>query len=98
MTGLMELQQAVENLHNCHAKHREQVWVIEQYKDQTVWEGPVEIFNIEVHPQATVCYAWSSAIEGSEKRRFYAVLHIPPVESPEDAVRASIVRNHRGKV
>ena len=90
-----QLKSMVENLHNCRAKHREQVWVIEQYEDQTVWEGPVEIFNIEGHSQATICYAWSSPIEGSKKRRFYAVLHIPPVESPEDAVRASIVRNHK---
>jgi hypothetical protein len=38
---------------------------------------------------------WSSLIEGSTKRRHYAVLHIPPVDSPEKAVRASIVADQR---
>jgi hypothetical protein len=27
----------------------------------------------------------------SDKRRFFAVLHIPPITSPIDAVRAAIV-------
>jgi hypothetical protein len=34
-------------------------------------------------------------IEGSTKRRYYAVLHIPPVDSPEKAVRATIVQDAR---
>ncbi len=40
-------------------------------------------------------YAWSSPIEGSNKRRFYAVLHIPPIDSPLQAVRAAIVAEHQ---
>ncbi len=92
-----ELKRAVENLHNCRAKHRKEVSVIEQFEGKTVWQGTVHVFDIEGHPQAKVCYAWSSPIEESEKRRFYAVLHMPPVESPEDAVRAAIVRNHKQK-
>ena len=35
--------------------------------------------------------AWLSPIEGSAKRRFFAVLHQPPVDSPYAAVRAPIV-------
>jgi hypothetical protein len=31
--------------------------------------------------------------EGSDKRRFFAVLHQPPIASPVDAVRAAIVGN-----
>jgi hypothetical protein len=42
-------------------------------------------------------YAWSSPIEGSEKRRFFAVLHIPPIDSPITAVRAASVAAHRPK-
>ena len=34
-------------------------------------------------------------LEESEKRRFFAVLHLPPITSPVDAVRAAIVREHR---
>jgi hypothetical protein len=54
-----------------------------------VWEGVVHVFEIYGHDKAT--YAWSSPIEGSDKRRFFAVLHLPPVTSPTEAVRAAIV-------
>jgi hypothetical protein len=62
---------------------------------QTVWEGVVHVFELEGHPKATRAYAWSSPIEGSTKRRFFAVLHIPPVTSPVEAVRAAIVQEHK---
>jgi len=38
---------------------------------------------------------WSSPIEGSTKRRYYAVLHVPPIDSPEKAVRAAIVQDYK---
>ena len=40
-------------------------------------------------------YAWSSPIEGSTKRRFFAVLHQPPVDSPQVAVRAAIIAERK---
>jgi hypothetical protein len=40
-----------------------------------VWESAVHIFDLEGHPTASRAYAWSSSIEGSDKRRFFAVLH-----------------------
>jgi hypothetical protein len=48
-------------------------------------------------PTATRAYAWSSPIAGSDKRRFYAVLHVPPVNSAADAMRAAIVADYRNK-
>jgi hypothetical protein len=90
-----ELRQAVEHLHQCRAVLREAVPVVERFKDRTVWDGTVHIFDLSGHPNATTCYAWSSEIAGSQKRRFYAVLKSPPVSSPADAVRASIVADHR---
>lgn len=62
----------------------------ETFKGATVWEGDVQVFALVGHPTAKRCYAWSHASEGT-KRRFYAVLHAPPVDSPLTAVRASIV-------
>lgn len=47
------------------------------------------------HPTATRAYAWSSPIEGSAKRRFFAVLHQPPVDGPQAAVRAAIMAEQR---
>lgn len=63
-------------------------------KGQPVWEGDVQVFELEAPPR-TRCYAWSSPIEGSGRRRFFAVLHQPPVDSPEKAVRGSIVHGYR---
>jgi len=93
--NLKELKQAVERLHECTASHIEDVAVVEKFGEKTVWSGVVAVFRLKGHPQATKCYAWSSPIEGSTKRRYYAVLHIPPIDSPEKAVRASIVHNHK---
>ena len=71
--------------------------VKEEFEGQTAWEGIVHVFDLADHTEADRCYAWSSPIDGSEKRKFYAVLHIPPVDSPEKAVRASIIQDHRNK-
>ena len=91
-TGLIE---AVERLHHCRASFLEDVAVVEKFGDETVWSGIVSIFLIKGNTQADKCYAWSSPIEGSTKMRYYAVLHIPPIDSPEKAVRASIVQEHK---
>jgi hypothetical protein len=45
---------------------------------------------------ADKCYAWSSPLEGSTKRGYYAVLHISPIDSPEKAVRAAIIQAYKG--
>jgi hypothetical protein len=45
--------------------------------------------------EATRAYAWSSPIEGSDKRRFFAVLHQGAITGPAEAVRAAIVAEHR---
>jgi hypothetical protein len=66
-----------------------------QSATQPVWEGIVHVFNLEGHPKATRAYAWSSPIEGSTKRRFFAVQHVGPIKSPVDAVRAAIVAEHQ---
>jgi len=52
---------------------------------------------VEGHPRAKHAYAWSSAIEGSDKRKFYAVLDLPPITSPVEAVRASIASDYAQK-
>jgi hypothetical protein len=94
-----DLKKAIEKLHNCRASHIEDVIVLEKFGSDTVWEGTISVFELKGHSKATKCYAWSSPVDGSTKRRYYAVLHIPPVDSPEKAVRASIVQDHKtGKI
>ncbi len=92
-----DLKQAVERLHHCQASFLEDVAVVEMFGEKTVWQGVVSVFGIKGHFQAKKCYAWSSPIEGSTKRRYFAVLHVPPIDSPEKAVRASIVHDHKEK-
>jgi hypothetical protein len=86
-----ELQRAVERMHTCKATLIQSVPIVETFEGKTVWEGIVHVFDLEAHMTATRAYAWSSAIEGSDKRRFFAVLHQGPVKSPAEAVRAAIV-------
>src|ERR1039458_5318888 len=90
-----ELKKAGEAQHGSTATHMQSVPVKETFGDKTVWEGIVHVFRIHGHPKAIQAYAWSSPIEGSDKRRFFAVLHVPPITSPADAVRAAIVAESR---
>jgi hypothetical protein len=87
-----ELRDAVERLHGCPAQLVEAVPLSESFEGQPVWHGVVHVFDLGGHRSADRCYAWSSQIEGSDQRRFFAVLHTPPVASPADAVRAVIVQ------
>ena len=86
-----ELRNAVERMRHCSARLIQSVPIREWFEHETVWESAVHIFDLEGHPTASRAYAWSSSIEGSDKRRFFAVLHQPPITSPVDAVRAAIV-------
>lgn len=89
------LLRAVERMHTCKATLVQSVPVTETFDDKTVWKGVVHVFDLKAHLTANRAYAWSSPIEGSDKRRFFAVLHLPPVTSPVEAVRAAIIGEHR---
>jgi hypothetical protein len=89
---LARLQVAVSQLHNCGATWRETVPVREVFRGKTIWQGNVEVFDLAGHPKAKRAYGWSHP-EGDDNKgeRFVAVLEIPPVDSPETAVKVSIV-------
>ncbi|MFQ5853891.1 MAG: hypothetical protein ACE5JU_25305 [Candidatus Binatia bacterium] len=89
------LKEAIRNLHGCEATWVESVPVKETFQGQTVWEGIVQVFDLHGHPEATRCYAWSHALDDTEKRRFVAVLHQGPVDSPQAAAQAAIVQEYR---
>lgn len=86
-----QLKAFVESRHRGKARLLQVVPVKETFAGQTVWEGAVSIFDIAGNPAATRAYGWSSPIEGSEKRRFFAMLHVGPIDSPLAAIRAAIV-------
>jgi hypothetical protein len=93
--SIESLKAAVEGMHGGTATFVQAVPVKEMFKREVVWEGVVHIFDVDLSGSSKVAYAWSSPIEGTEKRRFFAVLGIPPINSPGDAVRAAIVAEHR---
>ncbi len=101
MLGIMdvspdELRLAIESQHGGYAHFVQSVPVHEEYEGEPVWDGIVHVFRLEDHPTATRAYAWSTLLdEGTGRRRFYAVLHAGPVQSPTDAVRAAIVAEHK---
>lgn len=91
------LREAVRNLHGCESVWIESVRVKETFEGQSVWEGTVQVFDLVGHPTANRCYAWSYETGEGGKRRFIAVLHQGPVDSPQAAVRAAIVQDSRQK-
>jgi hypothetical protein len=82
------IRQAVEAMHGCTAAHEGSVPVIEMFGKQKVWEGIVESFALSGHPKAKRCYGWS--FEDNGETRYIGVLELPPVKSPQTAVRAAI--------
>ncbi len=94
-TSIKALQKAILDLHGCKATWVKSVPVKEVFEGETVWEGVVQVFNLEGHPKATRCYVWSHGLDNSKKRRFFAVLHQGPINSPWAAIRATIVSEFR---
>jgi hypothetical protein len=88
--GLPAFQDAIRHVHECESRHVETVPLHETHDGETVWNGAVEVFDLLGHPRATRAYAWSEAATGA-KRRFFVVLHVPPVDSPVAALRVSIL-------
>ena len=89
------LATAVEAQHGGAATLVQSVPVRETFGGAPAWEGVVHVFDLAGNPNASRAYAWSSPIDGSDRRRFFAVLHMGAIKSPVDAVRAAIVAEHR---
>lgn len=96
MSYIEELRDVIRRLHGAEATHVESVAVKETFKGQTVWEGIVEVFDLVGHPTAHRVYAWANDTSDTERpRQHVTVLHLHPVKSAQDAVRAAIVQEFR---
>ena len=82
------LSDGIRATHNCECAHAGTSHVHEQMDGETVWEGDVEIFDLEGHPEATKAFAWGWDVEGEV--RCLAIINVPPIESPREAVQAAI--------
>ena len=88
-----KLREAIETTHKCKARHVRSDLVIEFFRGELAWEGIVETFHLDGHPGAECCYAWSFTENGEQK--YTTVLEIPPVDSPQSAVKVAIASNAR---
>jgi len=91
---IARLQKAILKLHGCRSSFAGYDAVHETFQGQTVWDGTVATFELIWHPMAKIAYAWSHETDEGG-RRDVAVLQMPPVVTPVDAVRASIVAESR---
>ncbi len=94
--GVDALREAIKYTHGVDSKFLESVPVHETFEGAIVWDGEVQVFELVRHPQARKAYAWSHETEPG-RRRFYAVLHVGPVDSAVAAVRAAIVADARSR-
>lgn len=90
---IKSLRKAVRDLHRCKVRYIKSVSVEEIFNGETAWKGDVAIFQLHGHVKTNRCYAWSFK-EGSETKRV-TVLEIPPVDSPQSAVRISVASKAR---
>ena len=91
--SIESLKAAVEGMHGGTATFVQAVPVREEFEGRL--GGVVHVFDM-VHSLATKAYAWSSPVEGSNKRRIFAVLQ-RPINTPPMPPRA-IVWNTEGIV
>ena len=96
MSHIQELRDVIHRLHGGTATHIQSVPVKETFRGETVWDGVVEVFLLVGHPKANRIYAWAHDTDDPANPKHYVtVLHIPPVVSPQTAVRAAIVQEFR---
>ena len=90
---MTELQNAIRAIHGCESQWEASVRVEEKFEGKTAWSGIVEVFALVGHPTAKYAYAWTYR-EGNQNKTT-VVLKIPPVDSPQTAVRIAIASKAR---
>lgn len=88
-----KIKDAVETMHHCNALHVGSEPVIEHFRGKVVWDGVVDTFQLEGHPNAARCHAWS--YEENGETQYVIVLELPPVIGPNSAVKVAIAAKAR---
>lgn len=89
------LKKAIKATHGCEALYVQTVPVTETFRGKIAWEGNVEVFVAIDHPKAKICYAWGYPDKGAWE--ITAVLEIPPVKSPQMAVKVAIAAHAKAQ-
>ena len=90
---ITKLKDAIRATHGCESLHVQSVPVKEVFKGETAWEGTVEVFELVGHPKSTHAYAWT--YRDGKQNKPTIVLKIPPVDSPQSAVKVAIAAKAR---
>lgn len=97
MTEIERLRKSIWDLHQAVGHHVRSEPVNETFEGKVVWQGVVEVFEIQGrHPKAKMAYAWSYKDDNGQVHQV-AILGVPPVNSAQDAVRAYIVTQAQKK-
>jgi hypothetical protein len=87
--AIQGIQSAIKAQHGCDSRHIESVPVHEVFQGQTAWRGTVEVFHLMGHDKAKRVYAWQYQ-DDNNRTKTVTVLEIPPVNSPQTAVKVAI--------
>jgi hypothetical protein len=88
--GAEQLKRVIESQHGGTATFVQAMRIMTPKAAQSDWDGIVHVFDLQNNPQAKRAYAWASAIQGSNKPRYFAVLHTGKVTDPVEAVKAAV--------
>ena len=90
---IIELQNAIRATHECESWWEASVKVEEKFEGKTAWSGIVEGFALVGHPKAKYAYAWTC--RDGDQNKTTVVLKLPPVDSPQSAVKVAIAAKGR---
>jgi hypothetical protein len=88
LKNIKSLQRAIKPVDGCDSKYVDSIPVHEVFRRETAWQGTVEVFDLLSDEKAKRCYACQ--YEDGKEIETVAILEIPPVDSPESAVRVAI--------
>ena len=87
------LKEAVEKAYECKARHVVSEEVTDLFQGEVAWDAVVATFELDEYAKAKRCYAWAHIEDGEPQ--YTTVLEIPPVNSAESALEASIATKAR---
>ena len=90
---VQEIKDAILAVHGVDSRHVSSVRVVERFKGKIAWQGTVEVFDLIDHPKAKRAYGWM--YRDNDKNMATAVLEVPPVDSPQSAVKVAIASKAR---
>lgn len=90
------LREAIRHLHGCGARFIAWERARDTFGGQVAFDREVGVFELVGCDLAARAYAWTEPGTGT-RRRFFAVLAVPPIDSAVAAVRASIAADAKGQ-